>query len=167
MYSCGIKKDDNTFNINDLGLTKKELKTKGFKPVKGDLSIYSKVRKDTTVNLGFNRHGLSTVKEWVINLPVMDYNLVGSFLNKKQIFTHTSVNYFKENKGYFFVAIGQLDNRIYICKVLRDKGENNVRLFVTTTKPYTNKQIEENLNYFNDIYEKGLSPSIIFSEVFF
>lgn len=154
LYSCGDKTHKNTFNINDLGLTYKELTVKGYSPLKGNISVYHKVEKDTTVYIGFNRKGKSRAKEWVINL---DYNSVGDFLNKKQIFNITSDNFLKEDKGYSFISIGQLDNQIYVCKVLKGDEDDNATLSIITTKSYSNEQIEENIKYYDGLYKKGLS----------
>lgn len=163
MYSCSVKKNNNIFNIDDLGLTYKEAEKKGYKPVNGNSSVYHKVINDTIINLGFNRHGKSRVKEWVIDLPNMNYDFVRDFLNKKQIVEVTSVQFFKEIGGYSFASIGQLDNRIYICNV--EKKGGIARLYMRATKPYSNKEIENNAKYYDDLYKKGLtlpemSPSI-------
>lgn len=163
IYSCSTRNSNRIFNIDDLGLTYKEAEKIGYKPVKGNSSVYHKVINDTIINLGFNRRGKSRIKEWVINLPNTNYNLVRDFLNKKQIIEVTSVKCFEEEKGYSFTSIGRLDNRIYICNV--EKIDGIARLYIRATKPYSNEEVEENIRYYKDIYEKGfahpdLSPSI-------
>jgi len=124
----------NIQNVNNIRVTSfddENLKGQGYNREIADILIYENKENDTITQLAFdNNLGKLTYKTWYINLKkTNDKRVVNGIMYKHGILMMSDFTYCSGDKeSYFFPAMNNSKNIIYLCKVYKDEDDYILRI---------------------------------------